>query len=35
MPYFAKFGQGVERHIRHEFYSEMSEKSEVVSKVMI
>lgn len=31
MPYFAKFGQGLERHIRHEFYSEMSEKSEVVS----
>ena len=31
MPFFAKFGQGLERHIRHEFYSEMSEKSEVVS----
>jgi len=31
MPYFAKLGQGVERHIQHEFYSEMVEKSEVVS----
>ena len=31
IPYFAKFEQGLERHIRHEFYSEMSEKSEVVS----
>ena len=30
MPYFAEFGKGIERHIQHEFYHEMSQKSEVV-----
>ncbi len=30
MPFFAKFGKGVERHIQHEFAHEMSLKSEVV-----
>ena len=31
MPFFTKFGSGVERHIRHIYYAEMSTKSEVVS----
>ena len=31
MPFFKKFGSGLERHIHHEFYTEMSSKSEVVS----
>jgi len=31
MPFFAKFGSGVEKHIRHVYYKEMSKKSEVVS----
>ena len=31
MPFFKKFGAGLEPHIRHEFYEEMSAKSEVVS----
>ena len=31
MPFFSSFGSGVERHIRHRFYEEMSQKSEVVS----
>lgn len=31
MPFFAKFGKGLDRHIRHEFSEEMSRKSEVVS----
>lgn len=31
MPFFKEFGRGVERHIRHEYYKEMSAKSEVVS----
>lgn len=31
MPIFKKFGNGLERHIRHEYYEEMSKKSEVVS----
>ena len=31
MPFFKKFGAGLERHIRHEYYEEMSTKSEVVS----
>lgn len=31
IPFFAKFGTGLERHIQHEFYHEMSQKSEVVS----
>ena len=33
MPYFAKHGKGLERHITHQFYGEMSQKSEVVSCV--
>ena len=31
MPFFAKFGSGLERHIKHDFFKEMSQKSEVVS----
>lgn len=30
MPFFAKFGTGLERHIKHTYYNEMSHKSEVV-----
>ena len=29
-PFFAKFGQGLEQHIKHDFFKEMSQKSEVV-----
>ena len=32
MPFFTKFGDGLERHIKHDFFKEMSQKSEVVSK---
>lgn len=35
MPYFKKFGSGLERHIRHEYYEEMSMKSKVVSTFSI
>ena len=28
MPFFKEFGRGLERHLVHEHYSEMSEKSE-------
>ena len=35
MPFFAKFGSGVERHIRHVYSEEMSKKSEVVSSACI
>lgn len=31
IPYFSKYGKGVEKHIWHQFYEEMSRKSEVVS----
>lgn len=31
MPFFEKFGSGLERHIRHNYYEEMGQKSEVVS----
>ena len=31
MPFFKKFGSGLERHLVHERYEEMSSKSEVVS----
>ena len=31
MPFFKEFGAGLERHIRHEYYEEVSVKSEVVS----
>ena len=31
MPFFKKFGSGLERHLVHERYEEMSAKSEVVS----
>ena len=31
MPFFKKFGVGLERHIRHKYYEEMSLKSDVVS----
>ena len=31
MPFFEKFGAGLEKHIRHKFYEEMGQKSEVVS----
>jgi L1 cell adhesion molecule like protein len=30
MPFFAKFGAGLEKHILHEFSDQMSAKSEVV-----
>ena len=33
MPFFSSFGSGLERHIRHQYYEEMSQKSEVVSCV--
>ena len=33
MPSFSSFGSGLERHIRHRYYEEMSQKSEVVSCV--
>ena len=31
MPFFSSFGSGLETHIRHQYYEEMSQKSEVVS----
>lgn len=31
MPFFSSFGSGLERHIRHQYYEEMSQKSEIVS----
>ena len=31
MPFFEKFASGMERHIKHKFYKETSQKSEVVS----
>ena len=34
MPFFSKLGDGLERHIKYEYYSEMSSKSEVVSIVV-
>ena len=33
MPFFSSFGSGLERHIRHCYYEEMLQKSEVVSTV--
>ena len=33
MPFFTRFGTGLERHIRHHYYDEMSKKSEVVTQV--
>lgn len=30
MPFFSKFGKGIDRHIVHEYSSEMAKKSEVV-----
>ena len=35
IPFFAKFGAGLERHIQHEVYHEMSQKSEVVSSGLL
>ena len=35
MPFFTRFGTGLERHIRHQYYDEMSKKSEVVSTVNV
>lgn len=35
MKFFRQFGSGLERHIRHEYYAEMSKKSEVVSKCLL
>ena len=32
MPFFAKFGNGLARHIQHQYSSEMSQKSEVVGE---
>jgi hypothetical protein len=34
IPYFSEYGKGVEKHIRHQFYEEMSRKSEVVCDLM-
>ena len=31
MPFFASFGSGLEKCIRHQYYEEMSQKSEIVS----
>ncbi len=33
MPFFTNFAFGLERHIEHQYYQEMSQKSEVVSTV--
>lgn len=33
MPFFGKFATGISRHIKHEYFAEMSQKSEVVSVV--
>ena len=33
-PFFKKFGSAVQRHIKHQYYSEMSQKSEVVSIII-
>ena len=33
IPFFAKYGKGIERHIRHTFTEEMSKKSAVVSVI--
>lgn len=35
MPFFSTFGKHLERHIEHEYTSEMSQKSEVVSTCLI
>ena len=32
MPFFARFGHGIQRHIPHEFSTEMAKKSEVVCR---
>ena len=34
-PFFEKFGSGLERHIRHKFYEQMDQKSEIVSLLII
>ncbi len=34
VPFFRNFAKGVERHITHEFYEEMSQKSAVVSVLL-
>lgn len=31
MPFFSCFGSGLEKHIKHEYYQQMSQKSEVVN----
>lgn len=35
MPFFGKFATGISRHIKHEYFAEMSQKSEVVSLVYL
>lgn len=35
IPFFDKFGNGLERHIMHEYSEEMSRKSEVVGKLYV
>lgn len=35
MKFFKQFGSGLERHIRHKYYAEMSKKSKVVSKCLL
>lgn len=34
MSFFTKFGKGLDRHIRHEFSEEMSQKSDVVINIV-
>ncbi len=34
LPYFSRFGSGLEKHIKHRFCTEMSQKSEVVSVIL-
>ena len=31
MPFFSSFGSGLERHIQHQYFEEMSQKSKVVN----
>ena len=35
MQYFAQFNKAIDRHIQHDFSSQMSQKSEVVSEVCV
>lgn len=35
MPFFEKFGKGLEKHLKHVYYREMSQKSEVMSMAAV